>query len=338
MDIGFVMPTHGLLTRNEQDFFLQRIEPDQVRAFEFGRRAEELGFHSLWFSDHVVMGKDLDMFYPANLSGTKAYPQKPTMFDQAVVMGGLAAVTSTIKFAPSVWIAPYRHPLSTAHQFATIDQLSEGRLIFGVGPGWEEQEFAALGANFKRKGAETEECVALLKAAWTQEYVDFEGEFFSVKNVSMEPKPFQKPYPPILWRGTTEIGAKRAARCSDGLYTVHLDPYPGVRVWSGLKETALREGEKTGKDMSKFWYGSFCSARIVDADDALAQGDTRPTLTGTAEQILGELEEFADEGYHHVTMHPHIPSATIEEFFEQAERIAEEVLPEAKKIKTKAFA
>lgn len=338
MDIGIVMPTHGLLTRNERDFFLQRIEPDQVRAFEFGRRAEELGYHSLWFSDHIAMGKDLDMFYPANLSGTKAYPQKPTMFDLAVVMGGLAAVTSTIKFAPSVWIAPYRHPLSTAHQFATIDQLSNGRLIFGVGPGWEEQEFAALDANFKRKGAVTEECVAVCKAAWSQEYVDFEGEFFSIHNVSMEPKPLQKPYPMIVWGGTTEIGAKRSARCSDGLYTVHLDPYPGVRAWTSVKDAALREGERVGKDMSKFWYGSFCSARIVEADDPLASGDRRPTLTGTSEQILSELHEFADAGYHHVTLHPHVPSATIEEFFEQAERFAAEVLPEAKNIKTKPFA
>ena len=155
---------------------------------------------------------------------------------------------------------------------------------------------------------------------------------------SLLDNPLQKPYPPIVWGGTTEVGAKRAARCSDGLYTVHLDPYPGVRVWSGLKETALREGEKAGKDMSTFWYGSFCSGRVVDADDPLAQGETRPTLTGTAEQILGELAEFAHEGYHHITLHPHIPSATIEEFFEQAERFAEEVLPEAKKIKTKAFA
>ena len=118
---------------------------------------------------------------------------------------------------------------------------------------------------------------------------------------------------------------------------MHLDPYPGVGVWSGLKEAALREGENVGRDMSSFWYGLFCSARIVDADDALANGAKRPTLTGTAEQILEELEEFADEGYHHITLHPHIPSATIEEFFEQAERFAEEVLPEAKKIETKSF-
>src|SRR5881397_1115897 len=108
MDIAVTMPTHGLLTRNERDFFLQRIEPEEVRPIEFAQHAERLGYHSLWFSDHVVMGRDLDQFYPANLSGTRAYPRRPTMFDAAVVMGGLAAATETIKFAPSVHIAPYR--------------------------------------------------------------------------------------------------------------------------------------------------------------------------------------------------------------------------------------
>jgi probable F420-dependent oxidoreductase len=337
VDIGFVMPTHGLLTRDERDFFLQRVEPDQVRAFEFARFAEQLGYHSLWFSDHVVMGRDLQMRYPANLSGTKAYPQRPTMLDVVAVMGGLCAVTSRIRFAPSVHIAPYRHPLSSAHQFATIDQLSHGRLIVGVGPGWEVQEFAALGADFERKGAYTEEAVAVYKAAWTQDFVDFDGRFFCIHDVSMEPKPHQRPHPPLVWGGTTELGARRAVRCTDGLYTVHLDPYPGVSAWRTVKEAAMREGERIGRDLSDFWYGSFCSALITDADDPLARSGRRPTLTGTAAQILEELATFAAEGYQHVTLHPHVRSGAIDEFFEQAQRLAEEVLPEARRIPTRPF-
>ena len=308
MDIGVTMPTHGLLTRDERDFFLQRIEPEEVRPIEFAQHAEKLGYHSLWFSDHVVMGRDLEMFYPANLSGTKAYPQRPTMFDAAVVMGGLANATSTIRFAPSVHIAPYRHPLATAHQFATVDYLSRGRLIMGVGIGWEQQEFAALGANFERKGAITEESIEIYKAAWTQEWIDYDGKFFQIHDVSLDPKPWQKPRPPIVFGATTEVGAKRAARTSDGLYTVHLDPYPPVDVWRPAKEAAIAEGERIGRDMSGFWYGTFASALLVDAGDPLAQKDPRPTLTGTAEQVLGDIQRFA-----------------------------EEVLPEAKKIQPKPF-
>ena len=338
MDIGITMPTHGLLTRTEQDFFLQRLEPDQVQPFEFARHAEQLGYHSLWFSDHVVMGADLDMYYPANQSGKKAYPQRPTMFDAVVVMGGLAEVTSTIKFAPSVHIAPYRHPLVTAHQFATVDYLSKGRLIMGVGIGWEVDEYRALAANFEKKGKVTEESIEIYKRAWLDDTINFHGEFFTIENITMDPKPWQKPRPPIIFGATTEIGARRAARTSDGLYTVHLDPYPGVQVWRSAKEAALREGEKHGKDMSEFWYGSFCSCLPTGPEHPLAKQAQRPTLTGSKDQILSELAEFAEEGYGHITLHMHCQSGKIEELFELSQKFAEEILPDAKRIQPKPFA
>lgn len=337
MDIGVTMPTHGLLARDEQDFFLQRIEPQDVRPFEFARHAEDLGYHSLWFSDHVVMGRDLEMYYPANLSGTKAYPQRPTMFDAAVVMGGLAELTSTIKLAPSVHIAPYRHPLASAHQFACVDYMSKGRLIMGVGIGWEEQEFGALGADFKHRGSVTEESIQIYRAAWTQDWVEFDGKHFQIRNVSLDPKPWQKPCPPIIFGATTERGAARAARVADGLYTVHLDPYPPVDVWRPAKEACLREAERLDKDMSDFWYGTFASVLVCDADDPIRRGDRRPTLTGTAEEILDDLQRFADEGYQHVTCHFHVRSGEIDELFELTQRFGEEVAPEARKIKTAAL-
>lgn len=337
MDIGVVMPTHGLLRRDEQDFFLQYIKPEDVRPVEYAQHAERLGYHSLWFSDHVVMGRDLSMYYPANQSGKKAYPQQPTMFDAAPVMGALAVATERIKFAPSVHIAPYRHPLVTAHQFATIDYLSKGRLIMGVGIGWEEEEFAALGANHKQRGSVTEESIEIYKAAWTEDWIDYDGKHFQIHDVSMDPKPWQKPRPPIYFGATTERGATRAARVTDGLFTVHLDPYPPVDVWRSARDAVVAEGERLGRDLSSFWYGSFVSALICEPDDPIIQGERRPTLTGTAEQILEDIQAFADEGYQHLTLHPHIRSATIEELFEQVQWIGEAVLPEAQAIRPRAF-
>jgi probable F420-dependent oxidoreductase len=332
MDIGVAMPTHGLLKRDEENFFLQVIKPEDVRPIEFAQHAERLDYHSVWFSDHVVMGRDLSMFYPAQQSGKKAYPQQPTMFDAAVVMGGLAAATTKLKFAPSVHIAPYRHPLASAQQFATIDYMSQGRLIMGVGIGWEEEEYRALNADFKHRGGVTEECIEIYKRAWTDDWIDFDGKHFQIHDVSMDPKPWQKPHPPIIYGANTDVGARRAARCCDGLYTVHLDPYPPVDIWASAKEAALREGERVGKDMSDFWYGTFASALICDADDPIIQGDRRPTLTGTAEQILEDLQAFADHGFQHITCHFDVRSNTIDELFELVERFGEEVLPEASKI------
>lgn len=338
MDIGIAMPTHGLLRRDESDFFLQVIDPADVKPVEFAQHAERFGFHSLWFSDHVVMGNDLSMYYPANQSGKKAYPQRPTMFDAAVVMGALATTTEKIKFAPSVHIAPYRHPLSTAHQFATIDYMSKGRLIMGVGIGWELEEFDALNADFEHRGSVTAECIEVYKRAWTDEWITFEGKHFTIRDVSMDPKPWQKPRPPIVYGATTPIGARRSVRQCDGLYTVHLDPYPGVAVWREAKEAAIQEADKHGIDLSNFWYGTKASALICDADDPILAGERRPTLTGTADQILEELQAFADEGYNHVTFHVHVRSNSIQELFDLTQRFGEEVLPQAASIKSTPFA
>lgn len=337
MDIGVVMPTHGLLRRDERDFFLQYIKPEDVRPVDYAQHAERLGFHSVWFSDHVVMGRDLSMYYPANQSGNKAYPQQPTMFDAVPVMGALAVATERIKFAPSIHIAPYRHPLVSAHQFATIDYLSRGRLIMGVGIGWEEEEYSALKADFTHRGSVTQESIEIYKAAWADDWITYKGRHFDIRDVSMNPKPWQKPHPPIIYGATTKIGARRAARVANGLYTVHLDPYPPVDAWRCAKEAALAEGERIDRDMSTFWYGSFVSTLICEADDPIIQGKRRPTLTGTAEQILEDVQAFADEGYQHLTLHPHIRSATIDELFDQVQRIGEEVLPEAQAIQTRTF-
>ena len=145
------------------------------------------------------------------------------MLDMIATMGAIAGATSTIRMASSVWIAPYRHPLVAAHQLATVDVLSDGRLIVGVGSGWDPQEFAAVGGDFEHRGSVTEEQIEIFKHAWTAPYVDFRGRFYEIPDVSLEPKPVQKPHPPIVFGAVTEAGARRAARTSDAIYPMFLD-------------------------------------------------------------------------------------------------------------------
>jgi alkanesulfonate monooxygenase SsuD/methylene tetrahydromethanopterin reductase-like flavin-dependent oxidoreductase (luciferase family) len=237
----------------------------------------------------------------------------------------------------SVHIAPYRHPLATAHQAATIDYLSRGRLIMGVGIGWEVDEFRALNAEYEHRGSITEESVEIYRRAWTDEYVDFDGKHFTIHDVSMDPKPWQPLGPPVVYGATTPAGARRAARACDGLYTVHVDPYPAVDVWRPAKEAAQREGERLAKDMSNFWYGTLCSALICDVDDPIRKRGTRPTLTGTAEEILEDLQRYADEGYSHVTCHFDVRSNTVTELLELVERFGTEVVPAARGIEHRPF-
>lgn len=142
MEIGLFMNTHGLGIRDEDAWFLQEVPAGEMRPVQVAERAERLGFHSLWFSDHVLMPVASAGAHVANPqeTGKRAYPPRPNMLDGAVVMGAIAVKTSRVKLSPSVLIAPYRHPLSDARQLATVDILSQGRAIMGVGAGWLREE------------------------------------------------------------------------------------------------------------------------------------------------------------------------------------------------------
>ena len=258
------------------------------------------------------------------------------MLDVVATMGAIAARTATIRLAPSVLIAPYRHPLTVAHQFATIDVLSNGRLIMSAGSGWDRQEFAAVGADFEHRGAVTEECIEIWKHAWTADWLDFHGRFYEIADVSLEPKPVQKPHPPIVFGAVTEAGARRAARTSDGLYPMFLDSYADPGRFEHLREAVLREAERVGRDVSGFRLYAFAAGLVTGRDD-VARTAPRPTLTGTAEQVASDLERFAAHGYSHVTMHFHVRSGTIGELFEIVERFAAEVLPMAHEIEARPF-
>jgi probable F420-dependent oxidoreductase len=332
MDFGLTMSTHGLLRRDERDFYLQKLDPENMRALDLAELAERLGYHSVWFSDHVVMGRTEATFHTANESGTRAYPQRPNMLDAVVVMGAVAARTTRLRMASSVHIAPYRHPLSSAHQFATVDVVSGGRLIVGVGSGWDPEEFAAVGADFEHRGAIAEESVEIYRKAWTQPWVKHRGRFFTIENVSMDPKPVQKPHPPIVYGAVTEAGARRAARCANGIYPMFLDANGDPSRYDGLREAVLREAERAGRDLTGFRLYAFASGLVVDAADPLALREPRPTLTGTAEQVIEDLGRFAAHGYGHVTMHFDVRSGTIGELFELVERFADEVLPAAREL------
>jgi len=334
MDVGLTMSTHGLLRRDERDFFLQRLEPDEMRVLELARLADRSGYHSLWFSDHVCMGRDPGTAHTANESGKRAYPERPVMLDVVATIGALTSVTERVRLAPSVLIAPYRHPLTVAHQFATLDVLSGGRLIMTAGSGWDPQEFAAVGADFDRRGAVTEECIEIWKHAWTEPWVDWHGRFYDIADVSLEPKPVQKPHPPIVFGAVTAAGARRAARTCDGLYPMFLDAYADPGRFDELWQVVAREGERVGRDLSDFRLYAFASGLVTPAP----VDGRRRTLTGSAEQVLGDLERFAAHGYSHVTMHFDVPSGTIGELFETVERFAEEVLPSAAALEPAATA
>src|SRR4030095_15162472 len=252
MDIGIYANTHGLGYRQDSNFFARSIPASQMQTVQIARLAEGAGFHSLWFPDHVCMPVQSTSAHVANASGTRAYESHHTLLDAAVMMGAVAVSTTRIKLGTSVLIAPYRHPLSDARQFATVDVLSNGRLLFGVGAGWMEEEFTALGLSYAERAGRTNECIEIYKRCWTDELVSFFGRFYNFTDLSMDPKPVQRPRPPIIYGGVTRIGARRAARYCDGFYPIFLDTYADPRRFASLQDEIRREVEQRRRDLSQF--------------------------------------------------------------------------------------
>lgn len=330
MEISLMMPTHGLLYRDRANAFLPAPDAN-VDVVGVARLAEALGYHSLWFSDHVCMTRTSDSGHPANWSGARAYPGRAYMLDALVGMSAAAAATDRIRVAPSVLISPYRHPLSDARQLASIDVISNGRLIAGVGAGWMKEEFDALGLPFDARGRMLGECVEIYRRAWLDDWVDFDGEFYQFHDVSMDPKPIQKP-PPIVFGAATRAGARRAAKWGDGLYLLFLDPYPDPFRYSSLHDTLRAEMEARDRDIDRFEFSVMVSALPTDSTDPLSRADRRRALTGTTEQIASDIEQFAKAGYSRCVIHLEVRSGTVAEYMDLVQRFGQDVIPLARQI------
>jgi probable F420-dependent oxidoreductase len=208
--------------------------------------AERVGVESIWTIEHVVIPVGYKSTYPYDPSGKIPAPEQLPMPDPLVWLAYAAAVTTTLRLATGIVILPQRHPLYVAKEVATLDVLSNGRLMLGIGVGWLEEEFDALGIPFAERAARTAEAVRAMRSLWADEAEAFEGKFFRWGPLESHPKPVQKPGVPIIVGGHTELAARRAARYGDGFF-------PGVTeeeklVW--LLGIMREECEKLGRDPS----------------------------------------------------------------------------------------
>ncbi|MBU6280704.1 LLM class F420-dependent oxidoreductase [bacterium] len=187
--------------------------------------AEEVGLESVWMPEHLVFPAVVRSRYPYAEDGTPPAirPETP-LLDPLIVLAQVAARTSRLRLGTNVYVLPLRHPIAVARMATTLDVLSGGRFSFGVGAGWLEEEFEAVGAEFSRRGALVRESVRAMKALWTEAEPTFRGRTWSFGPVRFEPKPVQKPHPPILVGGESEAAIRRAAAIGDGWYGVRHTP------------------------------------------------------------------------------------------------------------------
>jgi probable F420-dependent oxidoreductase len=201
---------------------LFRLRPQHMAAV--ARRAEELGFESVWVPEHVVFPTRFTSRYPYSADGVPPISPDTPHLDPLILLTHIAAATSTIRLGTNIYILPLRHPILTARMAMSVDVLSGGRLTLGIGIGWLAEEFDALGVEFRTRGALTRECVRALKALWTETEPEFHGKRISFGPLRFEPKPVQRPHPPLVFGGETDAALARAAELGDGWYGVGHTP------------------------------------------------------------------------------------------------------------------
>lgn len=190
---------------------------------EFGKIVEERGFHSIWVPEHVVFFRDYASQYPYSEDGK--IPGNPDgVMEPLTALTFVAAHTERIRLGTGVLLVPQRNPIYTAKQVADVDYLSKGRLDFGIGIGWLREEFAALGVPWERRADRTRECIAVMKTLWCDEVSSFKGEFYDLPECLQNPKPVQKPHPPLYFGGESEPALRRVAELGQGWFGYNLTP------------------------------------------------------------------------------------------------------------------
>lgn len=247
---------------------------------EVARRAEQLGYASVWTFQRLL--------YPAQPADPRWIPTYRSVVDPIVTLGFVAAATSRVRLGLGVVNMPFFSPIVLAKQLATLDLVSGGRLDVGLGLGWSPEEYTAAGAAQSERGRRAEEFIRCLHALWAEGVVQFQGEFFAVPPAYVDPKPVQRPHPPLLLGGFAPAALDRAGRLTEGwISSARAD-------MSEMGDTirVVREAARTaGRDPDGLRFVCRGSVRV-----RAAAVDERRPLTGSIEEIRGDVAELAAQG------------------------------------------
>ena len=277
--------------------------PEALRRI--AAKADATGFFYVAVCDHVVIPTE------------RCASMGATWYDTVATLGHLAALTTRVRLLSHVVVAPYRHPLVVAKAFATLDALSGGRAILGIGAGHVEGEFAALGLDFARRGAATDEAIALIRRAFEKEEVEFSGPTLRVSNVALAPRPVQPGGVPIWVGGSSRAAIRRAARLGDGWL-----PQGTPRDELPAQIALLREERRRARGDAPIAIGANAEPLYVGQP----VWDVGPgTLHGSAGPLAERLAEFAAMGVSHLQLHLRARSEA--ELLDQMDAFHAEVAP-----------
>jgi probable F420-dependent oxidoreductase len=215
-------------------------------ALEIASFAEQAGFESLWTIEHVVIPAGYQSAYPYSDDGRFGWPEDLDYPDPVMWLATIAGATSTIKLGTAIVILPQRNPVVLAKELATLDMMSGGRLLFGVGVGWLSEEFDAIGVPFSERAPRTDEAIDVLRTLWRDDQASYSGRFHSFDRALMFPKPTQRiggePAVPILIGGHSPAAARRAGRIGDGFFPARATPDDLGPLLEIVRRTAIEHG------------------------------------------------------------------------------------------------
>lgn len=242
--------------------------------------AESAGFESIWTVEHVIWPSSYDSAYPYSDDGKMPGKASTPLPDPLIWLAFAAAHTSTVRLATGIVILPQRNPLVLAKEVATLDTLCGGRLDLGIGVGWLEEEFEALGIPFADRGPMTDDYVAAMRALWASDDASHDGPFASFADVSSNPKPAQGSVP-IVVGGHSKAAARRAGRLGDGFFPGKGSPEELAELFDVVRQTAADAGRDAAAIELTAGHPGLFGADPVGAAEELAElGVTRSIVPG----------------------------------------------------------
>jgi probable F420-dependent oxidoreductase len=306
MRYGIALPNYGPLAG-----------PDSL--VRLARHAEAVGIDSVWVADHVVIPAAVDSIYPYDRSpqpGPARLQRLEEFYDALTTLAFIAGTTTRVRLGVSVYVVPIRNPLLTAKMVATLDALSHGRLIFGVGAGWLREEFTALHASFEDREALTDEYLRICQAAWTREVTSLDGPRYVGPAVHARPKPQQRPHPPIWIGGNSLRALRRTVRLGTGWHPIDLSPAQITDKRARLVELCAA----AGRDPTEITLSLRTSLRFGSGGAAPSGG-----LAGAPARIRAGVAAYAAAGVEYLVVG--LPAATtLDQLLTDVDRLATEVI------------
>lgn len=274
--------------------------------------AERLGYHSIWVSDHIVIPNEaIDRF-------------GEVFYDPLAVLAYVAACTERVQLGSSVLILPYRNPIQVAKVTATVDNLSQGRLLVGVGVGALTAEFRTLHAPWEERGDYADEALRIFKELWTNPAPQFHGKYHQFTDIQCQPRPVQQPHPPLWIGGNSRRAVRRAAEFGDVWHPSRAD----VASITAMRPRLHSLAERAGRDPQAIGIAVRQPMKLTTAAGALPAWP----LVGTAASVVDAVGRFRDAGVRHMVLDtfysiPELSGESVDSMLETMERFASEVMP-----------